>query len=221
MTRLITGTPFLLAYYKRFSQLFIEESTDLISLYTKHPTSIPQTVRIGPYKTPDRLSDVSCELLAQDGSTLNVHGNHLIPYYPKELLHSHLRSFMRFSDSTQFTIPKQIKYANSDSSPFNSDESMSDEDISPQITTPSTNSNYDPTSSSSNDRSFIKLYDNSPYKEVITTLQTDISIDRSRHPSQNQSNSLPPLIDRTTKTHYYLRRQPKIDYRLFIPPSKL
>ena len=35
---LITGTPFLHAYYKRFSQLFIDDSTNLISLYTTNPT---------------------------------------------------------------------------------------------------------------------------------------------------------------------------------------
>ena len=40
LTLLITDTPFLHTYYKLFSQLFIEQSTNLISLYTKHPTSI-------------------------------------------------------------------------------------------------------------------------------------------------------------------------------------
>ena len=40
---LITGTPFLHAYYKRFSQLFIDDSTNLISLYTKHPTTQNQS----------------------------------------------------------------------------------------------------------------------------------------------------------------------------------
>ena len=50
LTPLITGTPFLHAYYKRFSQLFIDDSTNLISLYNKHPTvqnqsSIPDFVR--------------------------------------------------------------------------------------------------------------------------------------------------------------------------------
>ena len=34
---------------------------------------------------------------------------------------------MRFSDSITFDVPKPIKYANSDSSPFNSDESLSDD----------------------------------------------------------------------------------------------
>ena len=81
------------------------------------------------------------ELLAQDGSTIHVHRNHLIPYYPKEpLLYPHLRSFMRFSDTTQFQIPQPTKYANSDSSLFNSDESLSDED-SQTFMTPSTTDN--------------------------------------------------------------------------------
>ena len=43
LTPLITGTPFLHAYYKRFSELFIDDSTNLISLYTKHPTTLNQS----------------------------------------------------------------------------------------------------------------------------------------------------------------------------------
>ena len=42
ITPLITGTPFLHVYYKRFSQLFIDESTNLISLYITNPTVINQ-----------------------------------------------------------------------------------------------------------------------------------------------------------------------------------
>ena len=44
---------------------------------------------------------------------------------------------MRFSYTTQFQIPQPTKYANSDSSPFNSDESLSDEN-SQTFMTPST-----------------------------------------------------------------------------------
>ena len=47
LTPHITGTPFLHAYYKRFSQLFIDDSTNLISLYNKHPTTLNQS------STPD------------------------------------------------------------------------------------------------------------------------------------------------------------------------
>ena len=63
--------------------------------------------------------------------------------------------------------------------------------------------------------------DSSLYKNIINTPHSNIPIDRSRHHSQNQTDSLPPLIDRTTKSPYKLRHQPKLDYRLFIPPSKL
>ena len=58
-------------------------------------------------------------------------------------------------------------------------------------------------------------------KNIVNTTHTIIPSDRTRHLSQNQIDSLPPLIDRTTKTTYKLRHQPKLDYRLFIPPSKL
>ena len=55
-------------------------------------------LQFGPYKILDRLSDVTNELLSQDGSTLHVHRSHLITYYPKEpLLYTHLRNFMRFA----------------------------------------------------------------------------------------------------------------------------
>ena len=149
----------------------------------------------------------------------------MIPYYPKEpLLYPHLRSFVRFSDTTHFQIPQPTKYANSESSPFNSDESLSDED-SQTFTTPSTTedpsqtfmtpfstSNQNTPSVTSNHKSLtFSTNDNSLYKNIINTPLTNILSDRSRHPSHNQTDSLPPLIDRTTKTTYKLRHQPKLD----------
>ena len=194
-------------------------------------------LRIRPYEIIDRLSDVTYELLAQDGSTVHVQRNHFIPYYPKEpLLDPHLRRFMRFSDTTQFQIPQPTKYANSDSSPFNSDEFFSDEDsqtfMTPSTTnnssqtfvTPSTFSttNQNTSSTTSNDK-FLpsSTNDSSLYRHIINTPHTNIPSDRSTHPANNQTNSLTPLFDRTTKTTYKLRQQPKLDYRLFITPSKL
>ena len=134
---------------------------------------------------------------------------------------------MRFSDTTQFQTPQPTKYANSDSSPFNSDKPLSDEESSQTFMAPSTTSNQNSSQEStpfitSNHKSLtIPTNDNSLNKNVINTPHTYISNDRSRHPSQNQTDSLPPLIDRTTKTTYKLRHQPKLDYRLFIPPLKL
>ena len=190
---------------------------------------------IGPHKIIDRQSDVTYELLSQDGSTVHVHRNQLIPYYPKEpLLYPHLRIFMRFSDTTQFHIPKPTQYANSHSFPFNSDESLSDEDSSQTFMTPSTT--LTPSTTSNQNSPLTKTTpfktskhksltpptnDNFLNKNIVNTPHTNIPSDRSRHLSQNQTDSLSPLIDRTTKTTYKLRHQPKLDFRLFIPPSKL
>ena len=176
-------------------------------------------LRIGPNKTFDRLSGVTYELLAQDGSTLHVHRNHLIPYYSKEpLLYPHLRNFMRFSDSINLDIPEPIKYANSDSSPFNSDESLSDDTPSSdndQTLSPNNFSSH--TSSNTNPPRQI----DPPSQSIFQSPDTNQSRDRTRHPSQNQSP--PPSItnNRATKTHYNLRQQPKMDYRVFIPTSKI
>ena len=41
-------------------------------------------LRIGPYKILKHLSEVTYELLSQDGSTFQTHRNHILPYYPKE-----------------------------------------------------------------------------------------------------------------------------------------
>ena len=143
---------------------------------------------------------------------------------------------MRFSDTTQFQIAQPTKYANSDSSLFNSDESLSDEDsqtfMTPSTTgnssqtfmTPFSTSNQNTPSVTSNHKSLTPpTNDTSLYKNIINTPHTNIPSDRSRYPSHydNQTDSLPPLIDRTTKTTYKLRQQPKLDYRLFITPSKL
>ena len=138
--------------------------------------------------------------------------------------------------TTQFQIPQPTKYANSDSSSFNPDESLSDAD-SQTFMTPSTTDNSSQTfvtpssfstsnqntlSTSSNDKSLpSSTNDNSLYKLIFNTPHTNIPSDRSRHSSNNQTTSFPPLIDRTTKTTYKLRQQPKLDYRLFITPSKL
>ena len=140
-------------------------------------------LRIGPYKILDRLSDVTYELLAQDDSTLHVHRNHLIPYYPKEpLLYPHLRNFMRFSDSTNFDVPKPIKYANSDSSPFNSDETLSDDtSFSDNDQTLSPNNFSSQTSSHTDPPSTI----DPPFQSILQPPGTNQSRDRTRLPSQN------------------------------------
>ena len=126
---------------------------------------------------------------------------------------------MRFSDTTQFQVPQPTKYANSDSSPFNSDESLSVDD-SQTFMTPSSTEDYSQksitksttlTPSNTSNQNFCQestpfvtsnhkpltppTNDNTFYKNIINTPHANIPTDRSRHSSQNQTSSLPPLID--------------------------
>ena len=96
------------------------------------------------------------------------------------------------------------------------------EDSSQTFMTPFSTSNQNKPSITSNHKSLTPpTNDNSLYKDIINTPHTNYPSDKSRHPSYTQTDSLPLLIDRTTKTTYKLRQQPKLDYRLFITPSKL
>ena len=92
---------------------------------------------------------------------------------------------MRFSDTTQFQTPQPIKHANSDSSPFYSGESLSDED-SQTFMTPFSTSNQNTPSVTSNHKSLTpSTNDSSLYKNIFNTPPTNIPSDRSRQPSHN------------------------------------
>ena len=93
---------------------------------------------------------------------------------------------MHFSDSINYDIPNPIKNAKSDSSPFNSEESLSD-DTSLQMMT-----------KACHQLSFLpKLHQilnppsniNSSSQPILQAPGTNHSSDRTRHPSQNQSPS--------------------------------
>ena len=42
------------------------------------------SLRIGPFKINIKFSDITYEIVNQDGYTSHIHRNHLIPYYPKK-----------------------------------------------------------------------------------------------------------------------------------------
>ena len=80
---------------------------------------------------------------------------------------------MRFSDSTQFHNPEPIKYANSDSPPFNSDDTASDK-ASQKPMTPLDTTNYKcPTSSSNLGIFFLKLLPQTHLSNSLTTHLSD------------------------------------------------
>ena len=147
-------------------------------------------LQIGPYK------------ILEDYLMLNMNSFHkIVPYFKfkeithpiESLLHPHLPNFMRFSDSTHCDIPKPIKYANTDSSPFNSEESLCDANSSQNNCTSSQLSKplMSPTTSSTNlfskTNSPAKTKENSTFKQLIKTHQNEIPNNKSRHLSQHQA----------------------------------
>ena len=41
-------------------------------------------LRIGPFKIISKISDITYEIVNQEGYTSHIHRNHLVAYYPKE-----------------------------------------------------------------------------------------------------------------------------------------
>ena len=85
-------------------------------------------LRIGPFKIINKISDITYEIVNQDGYTSLFHRNHLVPYYPKEpiifpfIQHYHPHSNIN-NDSNKSNLNNSIK--SFDSSP---DEEQSTED---------------------------------------------------------------------------------------------
>ena len=101
---------------------------------------------------------------------------------------------MSFSDSINcnIKIPKPIKFANSDSSPFNSNESLSDDTSSLDDLNSSTD---DPFQNSSNTNP--SSNSTSPFTQVLKDPDTNHSSDRIRHRSQNQTPKTNQYSERT------------------------
>ena len=51
-----------------------------------HFSDTLKPLRIGPFKINNIISDITYEIVNQDGYTSHIHRNHLVPYYPKALL---------------------------------------------------------------------------------------------------------------------------------------
>ena len=78
-------------------------------------------LRIGPFKIIKKISDITYEIVNQDGYTSHIHRNHLVPYYPKEPLifpfiqnynpHSFDNNFDNNNSSTNDSINPFISFS--------------------------------------------------------------------------------------------------------------
>ena len=125
LTPLITGTFFLHAYFKRFSQLFIDDSTNLISLYNRHPTvknqpSTPDfvcaTIRIC---LPFRLfKTVFYELHEHSHTGIKITNNTFAQYYYIPFAEKWLSIFIHDSVECQRNKHFSMKIQTAPTQPF-------------------------------------------------------------------------------------------------------
>ena len=99
-------------------------------------------LRIGPYKVLNHLSEVTYELLSQEGSTIQIHRNHILPYYPKEHI-----------------IFPYIKQYHSTPSLINNPDTESNQDTFSRFSSldPLQNSNHSQTLTSSNHKKNVRI----------------------------------------------------------------
>ena len=146
-------------------------------------------LRIGPYKILKHLSEVTYELLSQDGSTFQTHRNHILPYYPKEPI-----------------IFPYIKHYHSTPSLINNPDTDPYQDTFSQFSSLDLQHNSDssqtpPSSKSTNFNSFppsIPKYQNLSH---YSSLQDKLDHIPSSTTTPLQSTSSPDNLDNTIDSH--------------------
>ena len=161
--------------------------------------------RIGPYKIINKISDITYEIVNQEGYTSHIHRNHLVPYYPKEPIIFHfIQQYNPYSNYNDNNNNESIQ-------PFNSfsdeEQSIENEDY------PVTNSNNETDIPSTNDfqsESF-NQYPSFPYQ------QNKQKINNTTRENQSDIHDYDNYINPRRRTHdrYNFHPQPRKDYRLF------
>ena len=160
-------------------------------------------LRIGPFKIINKISDITCEIVNQDGYTSHIHRNHLILYHPKEPV---IFPFLQQYNPHLFIDCHSNKYdqiINSDEDKFTDEE---------QFPSPTFNKETDiPFTIDLQPESF-NQYSSFPYKQKEQIPQKTYLDNQSN--IHDYDNFINPR--RHSYNRYNFRPQPRKDYRLFL-----
>ena len=160
-------------------------------------------LRIGPFKIINKLSDITYEIVNQDGYTSHIHRNHLIPYYPKEpVIFPFIQQYNPhlFNDCQSNTNDQII---NSDEDKFTDEEQFPSTTINKGTDIPSTiDLQPEP----------FNQYSSFPYKQKEQIPQ-NTSLD-NQSDIHDYDNFINPR--RHSYNRYNFHPQPRKDYRLFL-----
>ena len=161
-------------------------------------------LRIGPFKIINKISDITYEIVNQDGYTSHIHRNHLVPHYPKEpIIFPFLQQYNPHSLNDNYSnINDPIKSFDSVENQFSDEDQFSSTKFNKEKDIPST-IDFQPESFSQ--------YSSFPYQEKEQ--------DSKNTNSDNQSDIHDYDNFINTRRHSYKRNkfrpQPRKDYRLF------
>ena len=165
-------------------------------------------LRIGPFKIINKISDITYEIVIQDGYTSHIHRNHLVPYYPKApLIFPFIQNYNPHScDNDTDKNNSKTKESINPFISFSEEEQLVEDEI--------TNSNKEteiPSTIDFQPESFSQ-YSSFPYKE--NKQQSSYTDSESQSIIHDYDNYIKPR--RHTNDRYNFRRQPRKDYRLFL-----
>ena len=160
-------------------------------------------LRIGPFKIINKISDITYEIVNQDGYTSHIHRNLLIPYYPKETINfPFLQQYNpHFFNDNYSNINDQI--INSDENQFSDEDQFSPTKFNKETDIPST-IDFQPESFSQ--------YSSIPYQQNEQDSQNTNSDNQANiHDYDNFIN-----LRKHSYNRYKFRPQPRKNYRLFL-----
>ena len=162
-------------------------------------------LRIGPFKIINKISDITYEIVNQDGYTSHIHRNHLVPYYPEEpIIFPSLQQYNpHLLNDIYSNIHDPIKSFDSDENQFSDEDQFSSTKFNKETDIPST-IDFQPESFSQ--------YSSFPYQEKEQDSKNTNSDNQSDF--HDYDNFINPR--RHSNNRYNFRPQPRKDYRLFL-----
>ena len=167
-------------------------------------------LRIGPFKIKNKISDITYEIVNQDGYTSQIQRNHLVPYYPKKTsIFPFIKHYNPHSnddnDNSNSNINNPIKAF--DSFP---DEEQPIEDENKTFA----NSNKETDIPSTIDFQAESFNQYSPFSYQQIKQKTNNTNPENQSDIHDYDNYINPR--RHTYDRYNFRPQPRKDYRLFL-----
>ena len=172
-------------------------------------------LRIGPFKINNNISDITYEIVNQDGYTSHIHRNHLVPFYPKEpiifpFIQQYNPQINNDDNDNDDNINDTIKSFDSFT-----DEEQSVEDENRIFT--NSNKETDIPSTIDFQTEPFNQYSSFPYQQ--SKQKTKNTNPENHSDFHDYDNIITPR--RHTRDRYNFRPQSRKDYRLFIDEKDL